>query len=724
MVMVATTGMPRRHPWLVALEAAPEAELQALVGGYADISPYGRAEPADAAVSLLFGLADEDPARRAFDRGCLVLLSALRAAIPKADEMRYRRDVATLDRLLAVIRRVRPIETVRDLHRRYAYWYRLVETAIIDRGLDLRREFWRVLALTQDMLEYEAKSRRLMPLWFEICSEAGPLGRYDETYLDVGLIGLRRLALGAEDDSNEEVASRGIARWAARQLPDKGTFLGRWYEIEAAYPRAPAYWPPLVDDVIATTEVALAAETRRKMLTFPAASWWRDALEPPQVRPGERPPPSGRKRPVDPPSREMHEAVLKAVALPIDTLTERVDRLRAAHRRYADATGDTYFLVRTACNVGMQLLKVENPAEHAARGKVAVDLAREALAYAPNHLFAWILWRNGLVASGAPNAAEDIGWESVRRFPEDPQQRTQLSTLIADELGRPEEAALLLRDTIAQFPLNEAARPQLATLLVTGLDQRDEARTVLREAIAMVPDHRQNYTQLATLLADRYNDRPGGIALLQVFQRQKPGDRFATDLLNRLVSGQPVRVPRQKMAFQSLPEAASDLGFDIRTARARRALFRAETGAEANRDAACAEVKRYLDEDRAQAYIRYVAQRLGVTEAGTASDTAFAFAFDRAARAGTQQAFEMLMEQTAGMDRYIAQVGLSLMSNAVSFQLPPGANDAMPISMSRRLAVMTDEISKAVGRPTINSGRFLRLVNDFAAARLATDLAA
>ena len=28
-----------RHPWLAALLAAPEAELRALVGGYADVPP-------------------------------------------------------------------------------------------------------------------------------------------------------------------------------------------------------------------------------------------------------------------------------------------------------------------------------------------------------------------------------------------------------------------------------------------------------------------------------------------------------------------------------------------------------------------------------------------------------------------------------------------------------------------------------------------------------------
>ena len=46
MATAAASGTASRHPWLAALQAGPEAEVRALVGGYADIPPYGRAEPA------------------------------------------------------------------------------------------------------------------------------------------------------------------------------------------------------------------------------------------------------------------------------------------------------------------------------------------------------------------------------------------------------------------------------------------------------------------------------------------------------------------------------------------------------------------------------------------------------------------------------------------------------------------------------------------------------
>jgi tetratricopeptide (TPR) repeat protein len=723
MAAVIAQTAPGRHPWLAALIAAPESELRALVGGYADIPPYGRAEPADAAVSLLFGVPDDDLARVAFDQGCRLLLESLRAAVLGAEAGLYERHLGTLDRLLAVIRRTRPRETSRDLHGRYAYWFRLVETAIVDRGLDLRREFWRVLALTQDVRSETAAPRRFMTLWFELCAEAGPLGRYDDTYLDVGLIGLRRLPLSADDDSNEEAVCHGIARWAARQRPDRQAFLNRWHEIESAYPRTPTYWPPLVADVIGETEDFLAQQADRESVSFPAAAWWRNEMELPVVRLGQRPPPSERKRPIEPPPREMREAILRDTASPLTALQPRVERLLNAHRRYADATGDTYCLVRTACNVGMRLLR-ENPAERSTRGALAAVLARAALDYEPNHIFAWGLWPDALAAQGAPAAAEEVGWEALRRYPEDPQRRTQLATLIDRDLGRTTEAERLLRETVMLFPLEPAARPQLATLLADRLDRPAEAVTLLREAIEILPDHPYNYAQLATLLANRLGDRQGAIGVLRQQQQRHADDEVTPKLLARLQAGQPARSRRPAPTPQVAVGKSIDLGIDLAAGRARRALFRVETADGADRASALADVKRLLADDPSLAYMRYVAQRTGANRPGARPDTAFAFAFDQAARAGSTVAFEALLKHAFGMDLYIARAGMALVSNATAFDVPPAANDLESEALSRRFAVLTEDMSAALVRPNADRTAFLRLLSDFAAAELSSGLVA
>ena len=109
------------------------------------------------------------------------------------------------------------------------------------------------------------------------------------------------------------------------------------------------------------------------------------------------------------------------------------------HRRYADATGDVFYLVRTACNVGMRLIENGPSSELAARGETAVRLASLAFDYDPANVFAWSLLRDALVAAGRSADAELVGWEPIRRFPEDPQRRTQLATVLAKSLGRPEQ---------------------------------------------------------------------------------------------------------------------------------------------------------------------------------------------------------------------------------------------------------------------------------------------
>ena len=723
MSSIATKETPRRHPWLAALVAAPEQELRALVGGYAEIAPFGRAEPADAAVSLLFGLAADDPASRAFDAGCHALLEELRQAMLEANESRFRRFAATLDRLLAVIRRTRPPGTVRDLHMRYAYWFGVLETSAIDHWLDPRREYWRVLALTQDMVGEDLAPRRLMALWFDICAEVGPLGRYNETYLDVGLTGLRRLSLGSEHDTNEEAVCHGIARWAARQRPDKKTFVNRWYEIESAYPRAPTYWPLLGADVIAAVEDALRLDTKSKDATFPAAAWWRAELDLPPASMGSAPP-SERRRAIEPPPREARERILRDVATrPIETLEPRIERLLTSHRRYADATGDLYYLVRTACNVGMRLLR-QKPAERAKRGVLAARLARQALDYAPANVYAWALWRDGLAAQGAVTAVETVGWEAVRRFPEDPQWRSQLATLLTKELGRSDEAERLLRETMGLFPVNAVVRAQLATLLAEESGRYDEAERRLRETIVLLPDHPHTYTQLAILLADHFERADDAIGALEMLLKRQPDDTVARDLLTKMRAGQRLRRKQLKTKSRAtVPTETVEIDIDFPAARARRALFLVETAGNTDREEALAVVKRILAEYPGLAYARYVAERLGLPSTGR-PETAFAFAFEKAVGEGSADVLEALRGRTHGVDAYIVRAGLTLVSGETSFELPEAANDVDEGAASRRLGNLTGEISPALERPDIDRSPFQRLLSDFAASGLSLALAA
>jgi thioredoxin-like negative regulator of GroEL len=61
-----------------------------------------------------------------------------------------------------------------------------------------------------------------------------------------------------------------------------------------------------------------------------------------------------------------------------------------------------------------------------------------------------------------------VGWESIRRDPDDADARNQLATLLAETPGRASEAEALLRETIVAFPQDVVARNQLAEVLIAA----------------------------------------------------------------------------------------------------------------------------------------------------------------------------------------------------------------------------------------------------------------
>lgn len=718
MASVAILSAPTRHPWLAALIARPAMELRALLEGYADVAPYGRAEPADAAVSLLHGVAGDDPARIAFDQACGETLAILRGDLSRASGEEYEHLALILDRLLTVIGRVRPRQTIADLHARYPYWFRMVEAATIDDGLDVRREFWRLLALTQDAAGLSAQPRRLMPLWLELCAEAGPLGLYDESYLDVGLIGLRRLPLGPADSSTEEAVCHGIARWAARQQPGKLVFLSRWREIESAYPRSPDYWPDLVADVIAATEAYLSQATERRTSGFPAAAWWRDELDLLPRRAGEVAAASGRRRVIEPPARELHEAVVRDIAQATRVLVPRIDRLMQAHRRYADATGDTYYLVRTACNIGMQLIRQAD--EQTTRGACAAGLARLALDYAPHNVFAWALWRDALAVQGNIRDAELIGWEALRRYPEDPQWRNQLAGLLEEKAGRPEEAERLLHETTLLFPLNGVARVHRAKILSDRLSRHQDADDALRQTIETIPDHVYAYNERAVLRARHFNDGAGARDILRQARERGVENEATRSILRQLDSGRPFR-PRAATVVSVLDPgaAAPSLGFDTTPALLRRALFRYEHMGGAMHDAASAEIRQYSGDGATSAYARYAAQRVGIQNSNGYPDAAFAFAFEQARQARDVAAFIALTRMAHGMDVHLLGAAIALaQANPVMPPAPARATDE-PEAFAIRFGSVVAVIATARPYQT-DPAPYLVLLSDFSASRLST----
>ncbi|MCX7380582.1 MAG: tetratricopeptide repeat protein [Alphaproteobacteria bacterium] len=398
------------------------------------------------------------------------------------------------------------------------------------------------------------------------------------------------------------------------------------------------------------------------------------------------------------------------------------------------------------------------------------------LGFEPHNPFAWALWRDGLEAQGALAAAEEVGWEALRRYPENPQWRTQLATVLV-HAGRADEAAALLRETIALFPGNVIARNQLAIVLGERLGDPQGTAGLLREMIALFPGDAPARNQLATVLARRLSDPQGAIAVLEaaiaalstdaytynflaILMNNTRGDRAgaATVLRAGQAAGladevtaelqQQLHEGRRQLRHQStrapqatglavtaaaavqfdlsreftdpaqatgvaVPEAAAQV--DLPDARARRALFRAECGDD--RAAGLAEVRRLLDEDGASAYTRYVARRTGVVS-GDGMGHVFAYAFDRAAQAGSGAALRALLDHAQGADRYVVRSAQALMAGDAESPAVLGANDIDAGSALRRFAGVAGTINGALRGGHADHSAMLRLLRDFAAAEL------
>jgi len=607
---------PNRHPWLSDLTADPAQEVRKLVAGTAHIHPYGRAEPSDAAATLLFDLEADDPAVLALDQGAIETLVGIRTATAQADSAEIDQLALSAFDLMKVIQRLTPPQTVVDLHRRFSYWNAWAETLVIDRGLDLRREYYRTLALTQNIAEEAGLgARRLLPFWLYICREAGTRGRYGESYLAVGLVGLRSLPLG-DEGGNEEASLHGLARWADAQRPSKKRFLREWRVLEGAFPRDPTFWTELVARVLAATEGEIVRYTKGARDTFPAAEWWREDVD---VMRGAFVAPRGLD--LEPPPRELHEGLLDDIRVgkAFKAIEPRLRSLIERHERYAIRSGDTFYLVRTACNIGMRLLGSGD--EPALRAERARDLARLVLRFEPADIFAWALWSDSLAAEGYVEAAELVGWETIRLFPQLPNQRTRLALLLTGRADRPHAAEALLRETMRLFPDNVVARNQLASILGREQGRLAEAIAVLEDALTIEPDNR-----IAKTMKRRFEEgHTSSPATAKMWARDGVGANASN--------------------LSVIPAEIAQSG------RLRRALFRQRTASQDEQVSVRQEVETLLREDENFAYARYVATAAGIRGASS-EDTVLAAAF-LAAADHDPAAFAWLSRRASGTESVV-----------------------------------------------------------------------
>ncbi len=650
--------------WKANLRDDGAAALKKLLKRKASLASLSAAEPDDA-VSVIYHLDGYDPdVVHGLDQGCASLCKEYLATLLQRRDPDFEFEIPRLRHLLIIIRRLLPEQTIVDFHRRFHLWNAFFENFVVEPYLDLRREYFTVLAFSQHIAaRHGLAPRQLMPLWLTVCAESGDAGRYDKSYLRVGILGLTRLPLGDDPNANADIALQGLTRWAVAQRPSEEEFDTQWTLFKDKFTHDPEFWVNRVHKAIANAERNIT-ERAGNETSFPIAQWWRNDVG---IKTDAHPS-KHRKYAPDPVIPNEWKSILSGVDQPLIKISPKIESVIGRQQSYADATGDVLYLVQTACNFGMRLIQNSSAGERIERGKLATSLATKAFEYDPFNVYAWSLMMSALTAAGRVQDAALIGWEAVRRFPENVQWRTQLASVLAESMGEPHEAVSLLRETVEIFPENSYARSQLATILADDLQSYEEAKAILSQAVSNLSD----------------KDVP-------------------RNLLVKLNHGR--RLRRNVPSDLKIEDRSS---IDLSTASARRQLFLHEAGLTKEDD-----IGSFMRNKDQSAYETYVAERVGASD--LPFKTTFAIAFDHAIRKADPSALRDLIGRSRPLERSLIERAIAESEGkVVSF---PG------VLPDTKYNDRLQELNEALRQNGGCRRHRLLLLRDFAASDLSTDQA-
>ncbi|MFD1626517.1 hypothetical protein [Azospirillum griseum] len=449
------------HPWWADFEADPAAAFDGVIRSVAVPFPYSRGEPREA-LALLFGaLSEQDALRAQLDQTLGDWIERRRHDEPDR-RLSYglERYIQELSDALHLIHRLDLRNSAERLRRGYFLYRGWFGALRLNDARDALGAFWTVLAHSQT-------DARFLSRWYALCEEAARAR--NPVDLSIGLLGLRQLPADG-DPKPLDAALSGLARWGALLgEQDHARFRRQWRALRALYPRGPQAW---VDHVLPLL----------KGRNEPFADWWRAEL--PKTKGG------GARGgfAVNPPLARVQSLAERIGYEPIERVRPDIERLIDDQLHYAEATGVSHYVVRTACNIGTRVL--------ADAPDLAYRLARIAVRWEPHNPFGWNLWSASLIGLGRDDLAELLMWDITRRFPDDAASRPALAELLG-RTGRDAEAEALYRATMDRFPDNDVSRTAFITLLIR--------RSRLAEAERWLPDLRRLNTESANNLTAALN---------------------------------------------------------------------------------------------------------------------------------------------------------------------------------------------------------------------------
>lgn len=636
--------MAKRHPWLIEFECSPAASFADLIAGYAEISPFERADVRDTARALFGSLSIDDPARTALQTAIIGWLDKRRRLPFPVQPHLLQRHIREVVEVFDIVALLEVADVAVWLRREHPRWTDWTTNMVLSNARDARAAFWRMLALTQAVVastDRKINGSGLVPMWHEICREAGTT--LPDHYLSIGLLGIRRLPAGK--GASDVAWVSGLAQWAAAREPTDTAFKAEWMALKSLYPRAPQRWREVVRNALA--QYIRDGEER----AYPA--WWRVDPEIAVASASSSKVPHGTA--FSSPLPEDCRRVVEKLKSPLRAVEPQVTALLNGYRRYLAATGHSEYFVRAIHMLGRALIShsKDEVDDYQERALLAEEITREGLGWEPFNRHLWSLWREALEAQGRFEDAELVGWERVRRDPTDVNARNQLAILLANGLGRYEEAETLLRETIAQFPDDAVARNELAELLIF-LDRTEDAYTVSTASFEEGVTDLISYSLMARLYCAK-GDQEKAKEVLTEGRTKYPDDQTLAPQLRHVRSGKLLSLRsgtfRPIDAAVPMTEATGSvvrLDEIARMGKLRYLRFRLESCLVGRKgalwDAGRAELEQILTEDPTFAYAQILAARQGIWKAKDQSPPPFGAAFETAFASDDRATLQRLAE--------------------------------------------------------------------------------
>ena len=522
--------------WLDTLTQEPVAALDRLLMGGVWLGAYAALEPAQALPQLL-PTAQEDTLDTAL-QGWLGQQLRQNALPPEATPKQYALALIQAGVLMQTLSLPRSVAWCRERAPTLWAWLNR-QPSFASR--DPRSAFLRALALHQT-------NRDLLPFWMGLCRQGQP------RWAALALFGLRRMPVNDDGQMPEglPIALVGglldyglsLHRYAGdapqKQTDQKRKWLAELDFLSAVYPMSSKNWQARLRD---------ALTVRSQEAVRPVRHWlyerWPAINQP--VAAG-----SGR-RPLEAPHWvDQVQPLLQRFDAQRAQVEPQLRGLMAQNARYAQETGDAYFLVRAYCRLADFLLKSPDHQANTTRDAAwALQLGQQAALWAPGNPQAWSAVARALDELGDWPGAQTVFWYARRRFPYNAQSHSQLGHALAMR-GQVAEGEAVYRAAIRRFPDNPVCWADLGNTLRIAQGPQ-EALEVYQQAQQRFHDDSPICNALTGVLIDLRQVAEAQAALAWAWQVADPNNKKDQGVLDslqhrlqQLASGQ--RPPPKRLA--------------------------------------------------------------------------------------------------------------------------------------------------------------------------------